>query len=46
MSVEEMRANFSGLAMLLVTPFKDNFDLDLEGVRKNIRFVLDNGVSK
>ena len=46
MSVEEMRANFSGLAMLLVTPMKDNFDLDLEGVRKNIRFALDNGVSK
>ena len=45
-SVEEMRANFSGLNMLMITPMKDNFDLDLEGVRKNVRFVLDNGVSK
>ena len=45
-SVEEMRNSFCGLDMLLVTPMKDNFDLDLEGVRKNIRFVLDNGVSK
>ena len=43
-SVEEMRTSFSGLTMLLITPMKDNFDLDLEGVRKNVRFLLDNGV--
>ena len=42
--VEEMRDKLSGLYVLMVTPFKANFDLDLEGLRKNVRFLLDNGI--
>ena len=43
---KEVRDKLGGLYMLTVTPFKDNFDLDLEGARKNVRFLLDNGVSR
>ncbi len=39
-----MRDKLGGLYVLTSTPFKDNFDLDLESVRKNIRFILDNGI--
>ena len=41
---KEMRNKLGGLYVLPITPFKANFDLDLEGVRKNIRFLLDNGI--
>jgi len=41
---KEMRDKLGGLYMLTVTPFKANFDLDLEGVRENVRFLLDNGI--
>ena len=46
MSVDfgEMRNKLGGLYVLPITPFKANFDLDLEGVRKNVRFLLDNGI--
>ncbi len=43
---EEMRNKLGGLYVLVVTPFKANFDLDLEGVRKNVRFLLDNGIKR
>jgi len=43
---KEMRGKLGGLYVLTATPFKANFELDTEGVRKNIRFLLDNGVSK
>jgi len=46
MDFKEMRDKLGGLYVLMVTPFKDNFDLDLEGVRKNVRFLLDNGVRR
>jgi len=41
-----MREKMGGLYVLTVTPFKDNFDLDLEGARKNVRFLLDNGIKR
>ena len=41
---KEMRDKMGGLYVLTSTPFKANFDLDLESVRKNIRFLLDNGI--
>ena len=43
---EEMRDKLGGLYVLMVTPFKANFDLDLEGMRKNVRFLLDNGIKR
>ena len=44
MKIEEMRKNLRGIFMLMVTPLKDNLELDLEGVRKNARFLVDNGI--
>ncbi len=41
---KEMRDKMGGLYVLTATPFKDNFDLDIESVRKNVRFVLENGI--
>ena len=41
---KEMRDKLSGLYVLMATPFKANFELDLEGVRENVRFLLDNGI--
>ena len=43
---KEVQDKLGGLYTLVVTPFKDNFDLDLEGMRKNVRFLLDNGMKK
>jgi len=31
---------------LMVTPFMANFDLDLEGMRENVRFLLENGIDR
>ena len=45
MLVEEMRDRLGGLYVLTVTPFKDNFDIDLEGMRENVRFLLENGIT-
>lgn len=45
MLVEEMRDKLPSLYVLPITPFKANFDLDLEGMRENIRFLLDNGIN-
>ena len=43
---KEMRDKMGGLYTLTSTPFKANFDLDLESVRKNVRFLLENGIRR
>lgn len=40
-----MKVKLGGLYILMCTPFKNNFKLDLEGVRENVRFLLDNGIN-
>jgi len=42
---KEMREKMGGLYVLTSTPFKANFDLDVENVKKNIRNVIDNGIN-
>jgi len=41
-----MRDKLGGLYVLTCTPFKDNFDLDLEGIKENVGFLLDNGINR
>ena len=43
---KEMREKMGGLYVLTSTPFKDNFDLDVENVKKNIRYAIDNGINE
>jgi len=41
---EEARRTLRGPFVPIVTPFKDNFDLDLDGFRKMVRFLLKSGI--
>lgn len=36
--------DFEGAYTAMITPFKENGDLDEEGLRENIRFQIDNGI--
>ncbi|MDT7887012.1 MAG: 4-hydroxy-tetrahydrodipicolinate synthase [Thermoproteota archaeon] len=36
--------NFVGVITALVTPFKEDYSLDLEALRENVRFQIENGV--
>lgn len=38
-----MRNRMEGVQVIMVTPFKENFELDEAGLRKNTRFLLDHG---
>lgn len=40
---KEAREKFRGMFTPLMTPFKENFELDVEGLRGNVRFLIDNG---
>ncbi len=42
-SRKEARQRFSGLFTPLMTPFKENYDLDLDGLRSNVRFLMRGG---
>ena len=44
MEPNKLRERMRGVFALLVTPFKDNLDLDLEGLRQNVDFLIENGV--
>jgi 4-hydroxy-tetrahydrodipicolinate synthase len=41
-----MREKLKGLYIIMTTPFKEDLELDLEGLRENVRFILENGVNK
>ncbi|MFZ8849659.1 MAG: 4-hydroxy-tetrahydrodipicolinate synthase [Thermoproteota archaeon] len=36
--------NFVGVITALITPFKEDYSLDLEALRENVRFQIENGV--
>jgi 4-hydroxy-tetrahydrodipicolinate synthase len=44
MDREEARKRLRGPFVPMITPFKQNLDLDLEGFRKNTRFLLRSGI--
>jgi len=45
MKPEELK-KVEGIYVVSITPFKDDLSLDEEGVRKNIRFLVDKGIKK
>lgn len=38
-----MKGKLTGPAVSIATPMKQNFNLDLDGLKKNIRFLIENG---
>jgi len=41
-----VKMSFSGIIPAMLTPFKGNGDLDLDGLKKNVDFLVENGVSQ
>ncbi len=44
LSPEELRERYIGAQVVMVTPFKEDYSIDEEGLRRNTRFLLENGV--
>ena len=44
MKPDELKKVFRGVGVIMTTPFKDNRELDKEGVRKHARFLVDHGI--
>ncbi|BER91826.1 dihydrodipicolinate synthase family protein [Atrimonas thermophila] len=45
-SFDELRENIKGVVVVMTTPFKDNYEVDEEGVRKLTRFLIDSGIKR
>jgi len=43
MDFEKTRKKLTGPAVSIATPLKQNFELDIDGLKKNIRFLIENG---
>jgi len=43
---DEARAYLKGVAAIAITPLKEDFSVDLEGLRDNVRFIVYNGIRK
>lgn len=46
MLYEEARKYLKGVAAIAITPLKEDYEPDLEGLRENVRFIVDNGIRK
>jgi len=46
MKPEELKEKLQGPIVVMITPFKENLELDEEGLRKNTRFLIEKGVRK
>jgi 4-hydroxy-tetrahydrodipicolinate synthase len=46
MNVEQAKKLIRGPMVAVATPFKDNYELDTDGLRRNIRYMIDNGVKR
>ena len=46
MDLEEIKSNLRGPAIAMITPMKENFDLDTEGIRVLTRYLIDHGIKK
>lgn len=44
MNLEELKEKYVGAQVVMVTPFNEDYSLDLEGLRSNTRFLIKNGV--
>lgn len=46
MKPEELREKICGVVVVMTTPFKSDFELDEEGLRKQTRFLLESGIKE
>jgi len=46
MKPEELRKKLVGVQIVMSTPFKDDYELDKEGMRKHTRFLIENGIKE
>lgn len=44
MKPEELKEKLKGVLVVMTTPFKSNFELDEEGLRKHTKFLIENGI--
>jgi len=44
MEPNELKEKMKGVMVVMTTPFKSNFELDEEGLRKQTRFLVDSGI--
>lgn len=44
MSAENFKDNLKGLVIPMPTPFKSDYELDMEGLRGNTRFLVEKGI--
>lgn len=44
--LEELKEKIKGVVVVMITPFKENYELDEEGLRKLTRFLIDSGVKE
>ena len=42
---EDIKGKIRGPSVLVMAPFKDNYDLNIEALKENIRFIMDGGIS-
>ncbi len=43
---QELREKIKGVVVVMITPFKENYELDEEGLRKLTRFLIDSGIKE
>ncbi len=43
--LEEVKGKIRGPSVLVMAPFKDNYDLNIEALKENIRFIMDGGIT-
>ncbi len=41
---EDLKGKLRGPSLLMMTPFKDNYELNIEALKENIRFIMDGGI--
>ena len=42
---EEVKGKIRGPSVLMMAPFKDNYELKIEALKENIRFIMDGGIN-
>lgn len=42
---EELKSKIRGPSVIMMAPFKDNFELDIEALQDNIQFIMDRGIT-
>lgn len=46
MKPTELQEKLKGVLVVMVTPFREDFELNEEGVKKNTRFLINNGIKR